>query len=111
MKAKPYKWDGKAEWTPCEPQEATHISIFLPCGCQHLMLPVQTSGTRAGTGNWTWNGDTEKPTIKPSVSTTGHDFKCHTWINDGAMQFLTDTTGRGHEGLGGTVQPLREVET
>lgn len=75
-------------------------------------------GTRAGTGNWTWNGDTEKPTIKPSVLTRGGDFVCHSWINDGKMQFLTDTTSTArdvenqdnHKSLGGKTLDLLDVE-
>ena len=110
MKAKPFKFNGKDLYEPCEPKEATHLSIRLPCGCYALMLPVMIGGTRAGTLNWTWNGDTEKPTVRPSVLTRGHNFTCHSWINDGVMQFLTDTQGHEHEGFGGTSKPLLEIE-
>ena len=110
MKAKPFKFNGVDTYTPCEPKEATHLSMRLPCGCYALMLPVMIGGTRAGTPNWTWNGDVEKPTVHPSVLTRGHNFTCHSFINDGVMKFLTDTTGEGHQNLSGTNQPLNEVE-
>ena len=109
MKAKPYKFDGE-QYQPCEPKDATHLKLSLPCDCGHLMLPVMIGGTRAGTPNWTWNGDIEKPTVRPSVLTRGADFVCHSWINDGMMQFLPDTTGGKHVGFGGTSRPLLEIE-
>jgi hypothetical protein len=114
MKAKPFKFDGVSQYTPCEPKEASYLRLELPCDCRHLMLPVMVGGTRAGTPNWTWNGDCEKPTIKPSVRTRGADFVCHSWINDGVMQFLPDTASTnptdGHVGLGGKSIPLLEIE-
>ncbi|MEI8289804.1 MAG: DUF6527 family protein [Verrucomicrobiota bacterium] len=110
MKAKPFNFDGKV-YRPCDPKDATHLSMRLPCGCYALMLPVMIGGTRSGTPNWTWNGDVEKPTVKPSVLTRSHDFVCHSFINDGVMQFLSDTTGGKHNGLGGTNKPLLEIES
>lgn len=111
MRAKSFKFDGKSLYEPCEPKDATHVSLRLPCGCFELMLPVLVGNqTRFGTPNWNWNGDVDKPTIRPSVLTRGYNFTCHSWINDGVMQFLTDTTGHEHEGLGGTSKPLKEHE-
>lgn len=69
-------------------------------------------GKREGSGSWTWNGDTEKPTLKPSLLTRGtepitdeelerlkngekiqpKDFRCHSWITDGQAIFLDDST-------------------
>ena len=115
MKAYPTRNNGE----PCEPKDATHVKIHIPGATGKLTLPVMLRGTREGTGNWTWNGDTEKPTLKPSVLVTrGHfvqgfnaaeDFcwcsyalehpgeevsfkcvRCHTWITDGKAQFLSD---------------------
>jgi len=34
-------------------------------------VPVQIKGTREGTGNWTWNGDVDYPTLKPSLLWAG----------------------------------------
>jgi Family of unknown function (DUF6527) len=95
MKAKPVKIiDG--QYQQCLPEEATHIILKLaaPPQVRDRILPVQISGTRANTGNWTWNGDTEKPTLMPSVLTNweGHKIiRCHTWIKDGQAQYLSDT--------------------
>jgi hypothetical protein len=76
-------------------------------------LPVILRGTRDGTNCWTWNGDTEKPTLRPSVRTQGVDsredgqygkpYVCHTWVNDGQAQFLNDCT---HELRGQTIDML-----
>lgn len=56
------------------------------------MLPVMIGGRREGTPNWTWNGSVDKPTLKPSILTRGHDFTCHSWVTDGKIQFLGDCT-------------------
>lgn len=86
----------------CEPGEATHLWFWLANEDHPRCLPVQTKGTRAGTGNWTWNGDREKPTLRPSLATNFGTHKCHVWINDGLVQHLVDCTC----GLAGQTQRL-----
>lgn len=127
MKAQPITFENGTV-IPVEPARATHIKIQLPGPSGTMCLPVMIKGTREGTGNWTWNGDIERPTLKPSVlSQSGHfapEFKsgdscwckyydehpketpvfhcyrCHTWINEGKVQFLNDST---HELAGQTL--------
>jgi hypothetical protein len=134
MKAVPLKLEN-GSFAPCEPAEATHIKLCLPGPTKIIYLPVQIKGSREGTGNWTWNGDVERPTLRPSVlRRSGHYlsenrkpddpcwcsfnkehkdelddfvcFRCHTWINDGQAQFLDDCS---HEHVGKTLD-LLEVE-
>lgn len=60
---------------------------------------------------WTFNGDTEKPTLHPSVVVTynGEDAdqegcqpsRCHSWVRDGQIEFLSDCT---HALAGQTVE-------
>ncbi|CAN7592965.1 DUF6527 family protein [Pseudorhodoferax sp. LjRoot39] len=90
-------------YLPCDIGDATHITLNVPGPTGLLTLPVQTSGTRAGTGNWTWNGSTDAPTLRPSVLTTGSTFRCHSWITDGQAQFLDDCD---HDMRGSTVDLL-----
>lgn len=132
MKAKPIILDNMA-YVQCEPARATHVRIKLPGPSGEMFIPVMIKGTREGTGKWTWNGDTEKPTLKPSVLTMAghfapdfkesdscwckyyaahpdetpvfHCFRCHTWINDGMVQFLSDCS---HE-LAGKTLPLLDL--
>jgi hypothetical protein len=81
---------------------------FLPHGYDYpLELPVITSGTRDGTGAWTWNGSLESPTLKPSIKTThgGTGLITHLWLNDGQCQHLDDST----DGLAGQTLPLRPL--
>ena len=108
MKAQPLKMlpDGTKEF--CDASEATHVWIMLPGPFTNRFIPVQTSGTRAGTGNWTWNGDTEKPTLRPSVVTWNDQERCHTWITDGQAIFLSDCT---HEFAGKTLDLLDTDES
>ena len=58
---------------------------------------------------WDFNGDVERPTVRPSILVTtrfpDHTKICHSFITDGKIQFLGDCT---HELRGQTVE-LPEV--
>lgn len=70
-----------------------------------IYLPFILKGSRDEANAWTWNGNIEKPTLKPSILNEGTEFiggdaydsnnwikfKCHTWITDGKAIFLDDT--------------------
>lgn len=54
-----------------------------------------------GKPGWTFNGDFEKPTLKPSMSAVsifgyGNDqyveHRCHCFVTDGKIQYLADCT-------------------
>lgn len=102
-KAVPVKFITGNGYVRCSIPEATHLTMHIPGPTGVLTLPVITKGLREGTGCWTWNGSVEAPTLRPSVKTTGHDFICHSWINDGAAQFLPDCS---HEFAGKTIDLL-----
>lgn len=99
------------KWIPCEVHEATHVRFNSPGPISNVLLPVLVgmSKTRAGTHCWSWNGDVEKPTIRPSIL---HDFRPHDslvnhlWITDGQVIFLGDCS---HEFAGQTLD-LLDVE-
>lgn len=68
-----------------------------------IVLPVITRGSRDAAKAWTWNGSTEKPTLKPSIKTTHPDGTVsHIWLTDGMCQHLSDST----DGLAGQTLPL-----
>lgn len=105
--AKPVRLVYGQGYEPCSVEEATHVTINIPGPTGRLTLPVMLKGKREGTGCWTWNGSTTAPTLRPSVLTTSHKgWRCHSWINGGAAQFLGDCS---HELRGQTV-PLNPVE-
>ena len=105
-KARPVRLEPGRGYVECAPSEATHLTLRIPGPTGLLTLPVIRSGTRDGTGCWTWNGSTDAPTLRPSVLTQGHSrhseyaFRCHSWINDGTAQFLADCS---HSMAGQTV--------
>lgn len=114
MKAKPVKLIDH-QWVQVQVEEATHVHLKFPLEFKYLQdryIPVQLSGSRAETNNWSWNGDTENPTLKPSILTQfnwGEDrilYRCHSFVNDGSIQFLSDCS---HELVGQTCN-LLEVE-
>lgn len=106
MKAKPIRQTADG-FEPCGPTEATHIQLHLPGPLPNRILPVMVGGRREGTPNWTWNGSVEAPTVRPSVLSRGGDVDgehvCHSWINEGKVQFLSDCT---HEFAGKTLDLL-----
>ena len=119
MKAKPLKHgiddEMRTFFSPCEPSEATHVELSFPGPFPSRILPVIRKGSRKGTGCWSWNGDTEKPTLKPSILTRGGIYDkddnyvnhvCHCFVNDGIISFLDDCT---HEFKGQQI-PLLDVE-
>ena len=115
MKAQPCKLVSDKGYQSCSIEEATHLTIDIPGPSGRKTLPFQIRGRREGTGNWTWNGDTEKPTLRPSILTQGTvynggepadkinwpAFRCHTWITDGTAQYLDDCS---HELRGATIE-------
>jgi hypothetical protein len=107
MKALPVKLIYAVGYEPCSVNAATHVTVNFPGPVGSLTLPVIQRGTRDGTGCWTWNGDTEKPTLRPSVLTTGEWLHCHTWVTDGQAQFLADTT----HGLAGQTIDMLDIQT
>lgn len=135
MKAIPVKAAGENGYVRCAVVEATHVKLHLPGPAGQIVLPVVLRGKRDGTGCWSWNGDTDSPTLKPSVLISSgckvagfdkandwcwckynaehpeekphfHCYRCHTWINDGKAQFLGDCT---HEHANKTLD-LLEIE-
>lgn len=104
MKAKPFKLTDTG-YDPCSVEEASHVMLNMPGPIPTRIIPVQLHGTRAGTGNWSWNGDTEKPTLKPSILSRCPPICecCHTWVNDGMVQFLGDCS---HDLRGQTLELL-----
>lgn len=113
MKALPVILVPVQGYVPVPAAEATHVTLHFPGPSGRITLPVIQRGTREGTGCWTWNGDTEKPTLRPSVLTEGITrigekvkFRCHTWVTDGKAQFLDDCS---HDLRGQTIDML-EVE-
>lgn len=92
MKAVPVKIVQGVGPVSCEASECTHVMVHIPSRTFPEVLPVILRGTRGGTGCWTWNGDTEKPTLRPSILTTAihKGFRCHCWVNEGVAKFLSD---------------------
>lgn len=110
MKAQPVKLIYAQGYEPCSIEECTHVTLDIPGPTGRLTLPVILKGTRDGTNCWSWNGDVDAPTLRPSVKTEGCNkegkFLCHSWINDGHAQFLDDCS---HELKGQTI-PLNTIE-
>ena len=73
--------------------ENKHAFFCPACGYAHWF--------KVGNGGWTWNGDRDKPTIKPSILTLYVEPRCHSFVTDGMIRFLDDCT---HDMKGKTVE-------
>jgi hypothetical protein len=109
MKAKTMK-NVDGHYVECCKEEATHLKIYPPGPIGVRILPIITHGVREGTSNWTWNGDLERPTLRPSVLSKvtysipeKNPLICHSFINEGKVQFLSDCT---HKYAGQTLDLL-----
>lgn len=112
MKARPVKLEPGEGYFNCSVEEATHVELRMPGPLPTRYLPVILKGTRAGTNCWSWNGDTLRPTLNPSILSETRvsdgnggtkELRCHTWVTDGKAQFFSDTN---HELSGQTVDLL-----
>ena len=117
MKARPLKRVDNA-YVECPPSEATYLELNMPGPLASRILPVIIKGSRNEAEAkrqepiWSWNGDTERPTLKPSILTKAEyragkpTLVCHTWVTDGKAIFLSDCTHR----LANQTVDLLEVE-
>ena len=99
---------------PDRPEYADMFRFKCPgCGLDHFISIGPKSYLAA---RWTFNGDCEKPTINPSVlvwrdipegvKVTPDVRRCHSFVRDGKIQFLSDCT---HDLAGQTVE-LPDIE-
>jgi hypothetical protein len=66
------------------------------CHCSHNFF--------IGKDEWNWNDNYETPTVNPSIlSQISNTQKCHLFIKDGKIQFLSDSW---HELKGTTVDMI-----
>ena len=81
----------------CQVDAKGNVIFECPgCGCLHSVSTQEPNGMGA---IWDWNGDTEKPTFKPSILARANytdeermDDVCHSFVTDGAIRFLADCT-------------------
>ena len=108
MKAKPLKRTDTG-YVGCSIEEVELVQLNIPGPISTRIIPVILSGPRKGTGNWSWNGDVDKPTLKPSILTDNGEggIRCHSFVNDGMVKFLADCS---HEFAGQTL-PLFDVDS
>lgn len=67
------------------------------CGLYHLLPTAADAHPR-----WSWNGSMERPTLSPSINSWSGDDRCHSFVADGQIQFLSDCT----HALAGQTVPL-----
>ena len=78
-----------------------HLTFHCPgCGCGHFF-----------NSTWQFNGDFEKPTVRPSIKVTFSkgpprvDVVCHFHLTNGNIEFCNDC----HHELSGKTVPMEDV--
>lgn len=96
--------EAKRPITIVRKQNAVTYLEFQPEGYENpIVLPVITKGSRDEANAWSWNGDAEKPTLKPSIKTThANGTTSHIWLENGVCKYLADST----DGFAGKTLPL-----
>lgn len=57
------------------------FQFICPCGCgNESWLPVNRE---IGMGGWTWDGNSDAPTLTPSVFNAGMPCRWHGWLRAG----------------------------
>jgi len=79
-------------------EHGAQVWIFCP-GCK-IAHALEVENKERGV--WQWNESDVVPSFSPSLLVTGGEFKCHSYITNGNIRFLSDST---HE-LSGQTVPL-----
>lgn len=86
-----------------------HKMVVFECpGCGYGHSITYDGERNESNATWTWNGSMDKPTFTPSLLIHGRDNTptCHSFVTDGKIQFLTDSTHK----LAGQTVDLPEVD-
>lgn len=108
MKAQSLKLvDG--QFIVCCVEEAQYLKFKSPAPVPlaYHYLPVYREGQEKWSEKcWQWNGSLDKPTLTPSILATCENARCHSYVTDGRIQFLSDCS----HPLAGTTHDLLELE-
>lgn len=76
---------GAVEFRKHEAASEAGVAFRCPCGCgTEGYLPVRPKGaSRTRKPEWEWDGNSEKPTLSPSVFNSGLPCKWHGWLRNG----------------------------
>lgn len=73
------------------------------------ILPVNVNVDIEGLATWTWDYSLTVPTLSPSILTRytskGQSFLCHSYLRNGFLEFLPDST-HSLSGMNVQLQPL-----
>ena len=72
--------------TASDPAYLALMWVCVGCGDAHA---CQVRGTRQN-ALWTWNDSLSAPTLAPSVLKMAPGKRCHSFVRDGVVEFLSD---------------------
>lgn len=62
----------------------------------HFYCPAcqTTHAVKIGANGWQWNEDIDHPTIMPSLLSVNGDRRCHLYVTQGNLHYLSDSNHR-----------------
>jgi len=99
-----------------KPDERGNVDLLFYCpGCRSHHGPRVGRTVVDDQPFWRWNVSVMKPTLSPSIlvtsprtsngEPTGTERRCHSFVRDGKIEFLTDST----HALAGQTVPLEPI--
>lgn len=77
---------GTARFLKDQDEKPDQALMFVcPCGCGNVSSIRITTGPKDTQGEWQWNGNTEKPTLTPSIQKLT-DCRWHGYLTDGIFR-------------------------
>lgn len=79
------------------------------CDGPHFLALDDSNVVNGRPHKWDFDGNLEVPTFHPSIHVAPNmpEFRCHSWIKNGMISFLTDS----HHHLGGQTVPMPDWQT
>lgn len=99
--------------TQIEGRLATRMGTQVWIWCSGCQCVHSFETDKSKFPSWTWNGSLDLPTFRPSYRVQGflpgasEHTVCHSFVTDGRMQFLADSTHR----LSGQTVDLEPVDS
>ncbi len=83
--------------------EISGYDIMCPgCNREHYI----NTGEKISGSTWSFNGDMENPTFLPSLLLDQGTYRCHSFVENGKIRFLSDST----HPLAGQIVDLPEIK-
>lgn len=83
------------------------LGFYCPgCKQRHFIYDIESDKAASNGHCWSFNKNYDEPTLSPSILVQWPNHRCHSFVREGKIQFLSDCT---HVLAGQTIE-LHEIE-